>query len=503
MKTNEINKYMIGNKLNNNKTYNLIFKNFSFDKNVNKINIFCSESDNEQKYILQDIIDINDIKRQNKIYKLKVNKDIFLIPRKNIITSLYSFEHSSNSFNNLLNYYYNIKNAFNYNNLIKIEKIPKYSWNIEFGLYKYLIQSEDDNKIYSFNAKNKELSKNSEFILDETINQINTETNKIISFIKGPEKSPPFLYSEKGDIFSVDDTLYQYRWLEDKERRSNDYPLKISIIPHIKIISLCATNNECYIIDKNGILYENACKIHKDNLSKDIINDKWKKIPVPDNKIKKFIQCSCGDGFLLCLAENKKGKGIIYAKWNNNVFQCGYDHSEGISGNIRGKDCEDLVQCSETENLNFKSIYSSNSFSAAITTDDKLYIWGLLDPDDYDITPIERPSLVNIDSNKDLIVEQISLSYNKLFLIGRVLENDNYIKKLFSLEKEEKNLQENEKQFILKEVKIFDIKEGGSRIVPIKVLVGETKVFVLSINEDELIRKINEDELIKSKNNEF
>ena len=272
MKINEINKYEVGNKLSTNNTYRLIFKNFSSDKNINKISIFCYENENNQKYILQDIIDINDIKRKNNIYKLRVNKDIFLIPRNNITTYLYTFQHSSNSFKNLLNYYYNYKNTFDYNNLLKIEDIPKYSWNLEFGSYKYLIQSEEDNKIYYFNSYNNEISKNSKFILDDKINQINTETNKIMLFIKGPEKSPPFLYSEKGDLFCIDDKKYKYRWLEDKERRSNDYPLKISIISNIKIISLCATNNECFIIDDKGILYENICYNHHDNLSQDIID---------------------------------------------------------------------------------------------------------------------------------------------------------------------------------------------------------------------------------------
>ena len=93
-----------------------------------------------------------------------------------------------------------------------------------------------------------------------------------------------------------------------------------------------------------------------------------------------------------------------------------------------------------------------------------------MDPNDYDIIPIHEPTLVSIDLYKDLIIEQISLRYNKLFVIGRVLENENYIKKLFSLEKKEANLKKKEIQFILKEVKIFDIKENGSRIVPIKVL---------------------------------
>ena len=66
----------------------------------------------------------------------------------------------------------------------------------------------------------------------------------------------------------------------------------------------------------------------------------------------------------------------------HNVFQCCYNSIIGISGSIRGEDCQYLVQCSKAEKFNLKSIFSSNSFSAAITIDDKLYIWGLMDPND-------------------------------------------------------------------------------------------------------------------------
>ena len=45
------------------------------------------------------------------------------------------------------------------------------------------------------------------------------------------------------------------------------------------------------------------------------------------------------------------------------------------------------------------------------------YIWELIDPNDYDITPVKNPILFNINSNKDLIVEKISLNYNILVFV--------------------------------------------------------------------------------------
>ena len=497
MRINEINKYILTD------SYDLSFSHESTELNENnyKICIFCLESDKSQNYIFQDIINIKDMKRFNKKYIIRVNKDIYLIPLENVMTSLYTFDYSSSyTFNNLINYY-NVENACEYSKLTKIEKIPIYSWNIGYGQNKFILLSEKDNKIYTFNSQKEEMTRNSEFILDEKINEINTEENKIIDFIEGPKKSPPFLSNEKGEIFSIDENNYKYRWMEAKERQSFNYPLKISTFStEAKIKCISANYNECYVIDYYGNLYEK--KIYNNDEIRQIPH--WEKL----EEGKKFIQCKCGDGYLLCLVKEKNGKCSIYAKGENNVFQCGINYSEGISNNIIGKNIRDLTQCDETEYLDFQSIYAKNAFSAAITTDWKLYIWGLKDIDDCNGTPIQKPTLVSSDSDKDLIIEQVSLGHNKLFAIGRILENGNYIKKLFSLEtrmlRNKNKEKEKEKfQFYLKEVEIINAKENNSRIIPLKILVGEDKVYILTVNEEDLIKKVNENKVKSEQVNEI
>ena len=491
MKINEMNKYQI------NDNNNLIIKNVlnKNDENINKLCVLCLENETDQKYILQDIIDLKDLKKLNKKYKLRINKDIFLVPVKNINTSLYSFDHCFSSvFNNLLNYY-NVKNKFEFENLRKIEQVPKYSWNIGYGKNALFLLSEDDNKIYTFYL-DEETTRNSKFILDEKINGIITEKNKIIDFVQGPTNAPPFLLDENGEIYCFDEKKYNYKWLNKNERKSSEYILKIKIPLEIKIVSLSVTYNECYIVDQFGQLYENANIIEPRYTSyyERHMQREWKLLNIDSDKSFKFVQCSCGDGYVICLEKDNEGKGRIYAKGNNSVYQCGIDLSEGISSNIRGKLIAKLTQCDETENLDFRAIYANNNFSAAITEDYKLYIWGLKDKDDFNITPISRPTLVNIDSDKDFIIEDVSLGYNKLFAIGRILENGNYVRKLFYLETNKSKNDKNEKKdrFILKEVKIMNILENNSRIVPVKVLIGDTKVFILTVNEGDLIKEINE-----------
>jgi hypothetical protein len=152
MKINKFNEYRL-----NDKAYinNLIFENINENekdnKDYNKIAIFSL--DNNKNYFLQDIIDINDFKRFNKKYEFKTNKDLFFVPLKNINTYLYSFDFTSYN-NNKENIYYNYyeqKKAIEYDNLKKYENLPKYSWNFGYGNKNYLLLSEENNQIYTFN----------------------------------------------------------------------------------------------------------------------------------------------------------------------------------------------------------------------------------------------------------------------------------------------------------------------------------------------------------------
>ena len=123
------------------------------------------------------------------------------------------------------------------------------------------------------------------------------------------------------------------------------------------------------------------------------------------------------------------------------------------------------------------------------TQDNNLYIWGLYDKHNYRISYIKTPLLVRTNINKPYIFDYISLGYDKFYAIVRIFENGNYIKKIFTLEVCDSN------SIILKEVKIFNKKEDNSRIIPIKLLIGKNKVYVLSVNENNLLKEINENKI--------
>ena len=82
-------------------------------------------------------------------------------------------------------------------------------------------------------------------------------------------------------------------------------------------------------------------------------------LDLPENN-KKFLQCTCGEGYVICLVENDKGKGVLYAKGENYDYQCGVkDDNDNI---------QQFTQCEIDENLDFKFICTYQGFSAALTS---------------------------------------------------------------------------------------------------------------------------------------
>ena len=164
-------------------------------------------------------------------------------------------------------------------------------------------------------------------------------------------------------------------------------------------------------------------------------------------------------------------KRKIYAKGINDDYQCGvYDNSD--YSNPR-KNINELTQCNKTTHLNFKSIYANKNFSAAITVDNQLYIWGYINE------IIKIPSIVKNRFNKQLIFDEVYLgNNNELFAVVKILENGNYIKKIVTLEERDDYYDyyegyyydiEKNNPYILNEIKLFNAKYDNSRIIPIKL----------------------------------
>ena len=350
MEINKFNEYKISDK---DFIYTLSFENINEDKNdnieYNKLAIFSL--DNNKNYYLQDIVDINEYKRFNNRYEFKTNKDLFFVPVKNIDTYICSFDYSR-----YINERTGICNSY-YKNLKINENLPKYSWNFGNGNNYYIMISEEDNQIYTFNQ---DYLNKLDFIQDPKLNEINDKENKIINILESALDSYTFLSNQKNEIFCINN------------RNNIEYPFQIKfeeIYPKIKIKCISASNKSIYIIDTNGNLYKND--EYFKSISKNDI--KWTKISLP-NESNKFLQCACGDNHLICLIEDNKGKGKIYTIGENQKYQCGINLNKNI---------DVLTQCSEISHLNFKSVFANQDFSVAITMDNKLYIWGLLNKKDY------------------------------------------------------------------------------------------------------------------------
>ena len=487
--------------------------------NYNKLAVFALDKNikenKEQKYILQDIIDIKEIKRRKIDYKLKLDqKDIYLVPLNNIKTYLYAFGYN---FNNSLG----INGAFAkfYDEPTKCEGLSKYSWNVSYGQNYCISLDEEDNKIYSCGSgKGAGLSSISQkqFIKENKINIL--EKNKIVEIATG-DCTTSVLLTQNGDLYGIGKNELNFLKIKNQEKNSLKFPIILSIKNNIKVTSMSIGYKNCYIIDDLGELYgigDNTRGQILDDL--DIRVEEWTKIELPEG-CKKFKQCVNGERYLICLIEDYKGNGKIYARGMNRNHECGIKNNDE-------RYIPNFTQCDETSGLNFKYIYTRNNRSAAITTTGQLYIWGKNivtnyintykdnDKESFNIeerrnkeenesVDIPCPTLVEFDSSiKNAIIDQVAISNTHLLAIGRCLENGNYVKKLFScgnnkkgalglkiISFNDKNMKEK-----LTEVKIKDKDNENRNLIPLKLSIGVHRSFVLCVDENELIQEIKSKE---------
>ena len=508
-----------------------IITSFSVDftqeqKDFNKLAVFIidkNDKSTEPKYILQDIIDIKELKRKKADYKIKLNsKEIYVVPLKNIKTHLYSFGYN---YNNSLGL--NGTFAKFYDTPTECSISSKYSWNFSYGQNYCISLDEEENKIYSCGC-GKGAGLNSipkkEFIKENEINQEIFNKEKIINIATG-NCTTSVLLTEKGNLYALGKNEDNFLKLQKTNNKTSiKIPLLLHIQNNINIISMSIGYKNCFVIDSLGELYgigDNTRGQITDDLDEKI--EEWTKIELPDG-CKRFLQCANGDRYLLCLVEDYKGNGKIYARGINRNHECGIksDDERYVSK---------FTQCDETSGLNFKSIYTRNNRSAAITINGKLYIWGQKiitnyihntnENDDNDSDRSDRKKRNKEDGEKDIpcptlvqfepslensIIDQVAISNTHILAIGRVLENGNYIKKLFACGNNKKGAlgleisSFSDKNMIdkLTEVKIKE------NLIPIKLSIGIHRSFVLCVDEKELIEEIKSkkaDEHIKYKIN--
>jgi len=509
MKFNEFNKYVTDIKEDN---FITSFEVENLNINYRKLAIFILDKkdskEGEEKYILQDIIDINELQRKKSYYKIKLDKEIYLVPLNNINTYLYAFGYN---YNHSLGVNGNLSKF--YDKPTKCSGLPKYSWNISYGQNYCLSLNEEDNKIYACGcgkgAGLKSIPKK-EFTKETRINEGNySNDSKIVDFATG-NCNISLILNQKGEIFAIGENKDNFLKVEEQKIK---FPMKININLNIKVISMSISHQNCYIIDDQGELYGIG-----NNTRSQIMEDpdeevnSWTKINLPEG-CQRFLQCANGERYVICLVEDEKGKGKLYARGINIHHECGIkSNNENYITN--------LTPCDETQNLNFKSIYTRNSRSAAITVNGEVFVWGKNfisnekkdnnnsdDEDDKDDC-IKSPTLMAYDSNlKNVIIDQVAMSNTHMIAIGRCFENENYVKKLFSCGNNKKGAlgikikSFNDKSISekLSEVKIINDKDNNSKLIPIKLSIGNNRSFVLCVDENELIQEIKNNK----KNNFF
>ena len=290
----------------------------------------------------------------------------------------------------------------------------------------------------------------------------------------------PFCLNNKGDAFYVlNEDRQKYVWLNYVTNIDDKIP---KIKTNFQISYLYADYKNCFVIDFNGNLYGLG-----DNTYNQISKEKnnfikfFTKIPLPDN-CKTFIKCVCGIDYILCLIQENEGKYKIYAKGNNEKFQCGIPGIKLVTV---------LTKCKFNEDIEINDIFSNEYFSSAITTDYKLYIWGTKyinsNKENFVVKKkiIELPTLVKADN---ILVEHMAINQKnivtQIFLIGKSLnknENNIWSKKCYSLDIDE--------EFILKEI----IPWNCNNAIPLKVYSYENGYYILYFDENKYINRILEE----------
>ena len=143
-----------------------------------------------------------------------------------------------------------------------------------------------------------------------------------------------------------------------------------------------------------------------------------------------------------------------------------------------------LTKIEINDNLDFKYICTYKGFSAALTSCGKLYIWGLMTTKNNKSLLIKSPLLIKNYIDNNIIIDKIYLNNGYLYAIGRILEKQFFIKKLFLLDIKDGLFP------ILREIKIKDENEN---IIPLKIFIGNDKTYFLCIKENNLIEEIKLD----------
>ena len=551
MKANEFNKVKLDFKKDFKTHINMT--SFSFDElkkskdnniNFTKLAIFTYNK-KEDKYNLIDIIDCSEcssIKSLTNYINIFNTEEIYLVPLESLTTSLYAF---GSNFNHSLGI--GGKLAKFYDKPTKCQGLPNNIWNIGYGNNYCLALDEKNKKIYSCGC-NKGGGFNStpraSFTDDTKINKNKNsdEINEFVNFATGNCDST-LLMKENGELFGIgnneekifgfeDEIKIKYPkklnmkiWSkkdekdEDDEEKENKIKEEIKEESQIKNIkSFYIGYHNSYIIDDQGKLYGlGKNEFYQISSDENVMSySTWRNIPLPEN-CTKFIDVSVGECFILCLIEDKEGNNKLYARGKNDFNQCGISSKE--------KNIKHLTMCDNSQNLNFKKIFTRNTKTVAITVDGNLYGININEGqsltlisfnekidlknennsnevENKDKNEIKETNEIKDDNNipddQNIIVDDVVISMSHMLIIARQYDKEKgvYIKKLFGLgdnskgalglpiktDKDENNVYE------ITEIPLID--ENNKKLIPVKLTIGKDKSYVLCVNEEELLNCI-------------
>ena len=268
--------------------------------------------------------------------------------------------YAKNNFNNLIILYHNkTRENFKTNDIINLETLKNNS-DVKIKIGKdheeiILYPSGKIIPIIFYYSKS-----NSQIIENNIPIKLNKKIYTYNYLYKSNYFNEPFCLNNKGDAFYVlNEDRQKYVWLNYVTNIDDKIP---KIKTNFQISYLYADYKNCFVIDFNGNLYGLG-----DNTYNQISQEKnnfikfFTKIPLPDN-CKKFIKCVCGVDYILCLIQENEGKYKIYAKGNNEKFQCGIPGIKLVTV---------LTKCKFNEDIEINDIFSNEYFSSAITTDYK------------------------------------------------------------------------------------------------------------------------------------
>ena len=472
---------------NNNENLSIKFSSSENSKNQNCKLVLFIQSEKDEKYYLQDIINYNSNSSlkltENSYYQIIKSKKIKILALKNINTQLFGF---GNNYSNCLGI--NGIIGKDYKEPQKCIGLPKYTWSFNYGALYTLALDEEKKEIYSTGCGIGGGLKSISIKKFSNENKINN-----CEFFKGKKNIKKFACGNCNStlILSNDNQVFgvgyneEYIFGNDREEKTKVPLLLPELNTKEKIVSISIGFKNSFIITDEGKGYALGSNSNFQISPNNNGNRKeWIPIPLPEH-MKKFVQCSIGENYFLFLLSDIHNKNRLYSVGNNSQGQCGV-----------GNDLDNvkiITPCSGVNHFEFKKIFTRNSGSAAITINGDLYVFGentyFCFGSAQNKQNLDYPTLVKFD--KDIICDEVALCSTHILVIGREKINDVYVKKLYSCGSNKHfalgyDIKDNKS--ILNEVEFFANKP---ELIPIKVKVGQDKSFVLCVNQNEILDNFN------------